>query len=58
MEKLIILNFSTGEVNIYPIEYDSEPDMNELLDSLGHRANECQWMFTQGNITYHKEILR
>lgn len=58
MEKLIILDFATGEVDIYPVEYDSEPDMNELLDSLGHRANDCQWMFTQGNITYHNDILR
>ena len=58
MEKLIILDFSTGDVDIYPAEYAVEPDMDELLDSLGHRANDCQWMFTTGDITFHKEELK
>lgn len=58
MEKLIILDFSTGEVDIYPVEYENEPDMDDLLDDLGHNANDCQWMFTEGNITFHKEVLR
>ena len=57
MERLIILDFSTGEVDIYPCEYDQEPDMDELLDSLGHDANDCQWMFSDNNITFHKEVL-
>lgn len=56
-ERLIILDFCTGEVHIYPVAYDYDPDMDELLNKLGHRANDCQWMFTQGNITIHKEIL-
>lgn len=58
MEKLIILDFSTGDVDIYPVEYEQEPDMDELLEKLGHRANDCQWMFFQGNITFHKEVLK
>ena len=58
MENLVILDFATGEVDIYPVEYDNEPDMDELLDSLGHNSNDCQWMFTQGNITFHKEVLK
>ena len=58
MEKLIICDFSTGEVDIYPIEYDYEPSMDELLDSLGHDANDCQWMFFQGEVTFHKEVLK
>lgn len=58
MEKLIILDFSTGEVDIYPVEYENEPDMDDLLDDLGHNANDCQWMFTEGNITFHKETLK
>ena len=57
-EKLIILDFSTGEVDIYPIEYDYEPCMEDLLEELGHNANDCQWMFTQGNITFHKKVLK
>lgn len=58
MERLIILDFATGMVDIYQVEYEFEPDMDELLDSLGHNANDCQWMFTQGDVTYHKEVLK
>lgn len=57
MERLIILDYATGEVDIYPVEYDYEPDMHELLDSLGHNVNDCNWMFTEGNVTFHKEVL-
>ena len=57
MEYLTILDFSTGEVDIYPIEYDDEPDMDELLDRLGHNANDCQWMFSSGKITLHSDVL-
>ena len=58
MEHLVILDFNSGDVDIYPIEYTQEPDMDDLLDSLGHNANDCQWMFSQGNITFHKEVLK
>lgn len=58
MEYLTILDFNTGDVNIYPVEYEQEPDMDELLEELGHRANDCQWMFGTGNITFHKEVLK
>jgi hypothetical protein len=58
MERLVILDFTTGEVDIYPVEYEFEPDMDELLDSLGHNANDCQWMFTTGDIIFHKETLK
>lgn len=58
MERLIILDFCTGEVDIYPVEYEEEPDMDELLDSLGHNANDCQWMFSDGSITFHNETLK
>jgi len=58
MEQLIILDFTTAEVDIYNVEYDYEPDMDELLDSLGHNANNCQWMFGDFNITFHKEVLK
>lgn len=58
MEKLAIFDYETGTVDIYPIEYDDEPDMDELLEELGHRANDCCWMFTTGDITFHKETLK
>lgn len=58
MEKLIILDFSTGDVDIYPIEYEYEPCMEDLLEELGHNPNECQWMFSQGEIKFHKKVLK
>lgn len=58
MEKLVILDYCTGDVDIYSVEYDYEPDMDELLDKLGHNANDCHYMFTEGNIIHHKEILK
>lgn len=57
MERLIILDYSTGEVDIYPVEYTQEPDMAELLESLGHREKDCNWMFADNTITFHNEIL-
>jgi hypothetical protein len=58
MERLVILDYCTGDTDIYPVEYENEPDMYELLDKLGHDANDCNWMFTEGNITFHKEVLK
>lgn len=58
MERLVILDFETGTVDVYPVEYDYEPDIDDLLDKLGHRANDCQWMFTTGEITIHSDILK
>jgi hypothetical protein len=47
MEHLTILDFTTGEVDIYPVEYEQEPDMDELLDGLGHNANDCSGCLVQ-----------
>ena len=60
MEKLVILDYSTGEVDIYPMCYAPNPgtSVEELLASIGHDANNCEWMFTVGNITFHKEVLK
>ena len=58
MERLVILDFATGNVDIYQVEYEFQPDMDKLLDSLGHNAEDCQWMHTQSDITFHKEVLK
>ena len=58
MERLVILDFFFFFVDIYQVEYEFQPDMDELLDSLGHNAEDCQWMYTQGDITFHKEVLK
>ena len=58
MEKLVILDFVSGTVEIYNTDYVQEPDMDELPDSIGHRANDCQWMFTEGDIVIHNRVLK
>jgi hypothetical protein len=58
MEHLIILDFSTGNVDIHPVEYSENPDWEEIIESLGHDAGDCQWMTSEGNITFHKEVLK
>lgn len=56
MEKLIILDFNTGEVDIYPVSHID--DEENVIEELGHNANDCQWMISGGNITFHKEVLK
>lgn len=61
MEKLIIFDFSTGEVDIYPIESIPEKDFivdERLIKYLGHSPNNSQWMVSDGNITFHNEVLK
>lgn len=58
MNKLIILDFITGDVDIYPVEFDYEKDVDVLFHDLGHNANDCQWMISDGKITFHKEALK
>ena len=57
-EKLVVLDFTTNEVHIYPIATDYEPEATDLLESLGHNINNCEWMFTTGNIIYHDNMLQ
>lgn len=58
MEKLIILDFTTGEVDIYNTQFEDEYNADDILKELGHRPSDCQWMFSCGNITFHKEVLK
>ena len=58
MEKLIILDFTTGEVDIYNTQFEDEYNADDILKGLGHRPSDCQWMVSDGNITFHKEVLR
>ena len=57
MEHLVILDYTTGEVDIYPMHPVFTSCTEDLLSSLGHKASDCHWMFTSGNITFHNEKL-
>jgi hypothetical protein len=56
MEKLIILDFNTGDVDIYPVSHID--DAESVIKELGHNVDDCQWMVSNGQITFHKEVLR
>lgn len=59
MEHLVILDYATGEVDIYPSNIDDDDlCMEDLLNKLGHNANDCHWIFTSGNITFHGEVIK
>ena len=56
MEKLIILDYNTGEVDIYPVSYID--DVESVIEELGHNPDNCQWIISDGQITFHKEVLK
>lgn len=57
MEKLIILEFSTGIAHIYDIER-SEPVDEEYIENLGYKVSDCHWMSGDIEIIQHKGILK
>lgn len=54
MEKLIILDFCNCEVHVYNIP-SSLIVNEEYILSLGFRASECQWMFGDMSIYFHRQ---
>lgn len=59
MERLVILNFASGDVDIYKVSPEADIDEDYLAQKLGLHTDECSWMFCQDevNIEYHDEIL-
>lgn len=58
MERLVILDYETGRVDIYPVEHSDTLDVYHLLGDLNHRTSSCEWMFTSKNIIFHGEVLK
>ena len=56
MEKLVILDYVNGDVHIYDKEEFTVVD-EDLLNSLGYNAEECEWISGKLQITYHKEVV-
>jgi len=57
MDYLTVLNFSTGEVDIYPTEFDQEQQDNDVLSFLNHRESDCHWMYGK-KVTLHSDIIK
>ena len=58
MEKLVILDFLTGDVDIYNTQLEVALYAEDVIKQLGHNPDNCQWMFSNGQITFHKEVLK
>lgn len=56
MKKIIILDFSTAEVHVYPYDESIWEDCIEFIESeeIGLNSNNCQWMVVDElNIQIH-----
>ena len=52
--KIIILNFETAEVHIYPYDETLWEDCVEFIESKKINSSNCQWMTTDNlNIQIH-----
>ena len=58
MEYLIVMNYCTSSIDIYPI--DSECDITEdKLKELGYNTDEISYMFTENySINVNNEIIK
>lgn len=58
MKRIVILDFSTGMVDIYPIKFDDVDETNarEVVSSLCYDPDKCQWMVTDKDITFGTPI--
>jgi hypothetical protein len=59
MNKLIILDYVSGDVDIYTLEenYDN-PNVEAILESLNYDIENCAWMITRENIVFRKGVIR
>lgn len=53
MQKLVILDYSSGSIHFYDIKDDTEVN-DFFIAGLGHRSNDCYWMIGDNiPIYYH-----
>ena len=58
MERLIILDYTTCNVDVYDVDSDADID-EEYISNIGYNTDNCYWMFWEEmEVTFHKEILR
>lgn len=58
MEKVVILDYSDGSVNVYNITEDlGDMESEELLSKLGYNIDECYIMYGE-NITVNRFDLK
>lgn len=56
MKKLIILDYSTLVAHCYTydtLKHPKSEDVENLIDTLGHNTDNCDWMVTNEEIIIH-----
>lgn len=47
MERLVVMDFSNGSVNVYAIESSENRSTEDILRDLGHNIDECSVMWCE-----------
>lgn len=47
MERLVVMDYSSSSVTVYPISENDQKTTETLLESLGHNPDECSYMFCE-----------
>jgi hypothetical protein len=57
MEKLVVLDYSTGTVHVHNIERE-DPITDEYIQDLGYNVSDCYWMAGDVEFINHKGVLK
>jgi hypothetical protein len=57
MEKLVVLDYSTGTVHVYNLERE-DPITDEYIQDLGYNVSDCYWMAGDVEFINHKGVLK
>lgn len=58
MDKLVVLDYSVGTVDVYNIDMSYDDIEEYLVNKLGYSLSNCEWMVGNMDITFHKEVLK
>ena len=58
MDKLVVLDYSVGTVDIYNIDVSYNKIEDYLVNHLGYNLSNCEWRVGNLDITFHKEVLK
>ena len=58
MDRLVVLDYSIGTVDVYKIDMSYDDIEEYLVNKLGYNLNDCEWMVGNMDITFHKEVLK
>lgn len=57
MQRLVVMDYSNGSINVYDITGINDDDIEDYIDKLGHNLDECYYM-TGSNVTINRFDLK